>query len=585
MKLIPSILISEKFPKGRKTSKGEAKIFEALKASAGYSGWYCLHSLDLPEHEYKSSGEIDFLLVGPGGIFALEIKGGDVSFKDGIWDYGYKRKKESPFQQAESAIRALLKRVNENHTAGLTSKDFYWGYGVIFTSVQFNIKSSAWDQEVILDEYQIFNNSYYMEKYLDRLITYWQKHHGKCNQLSDKQVRSFVDYFRPSFEKVATLRSSVEEVEGAFVDLTNEQYHCLDAMAENDRVIFDGGAGTGKTFVAIEEARRKCSEGKSVLFLCFNPVLAEYLSHNLRDDLLTITSVHALFYDTLESKSDFVRHPVLEELNSSKYINNLPEMLLEQISIEESDKYDVLIIDEAQDLLSENYILIIDYFLKGGFENGVWRVFIDSKNQKGVLGIFEQSAYNSLKKISQGVYRLTRNVRNTKQIVNDTKLWTGLDFSSVSPVSGPEIKIHYYSGREEHISQLRELLKLIVSESLQPGYLTFLSTVPLSQSVVSDDCFKRYRIREIDRSRIVDFPFNSYTYSMIADFKGLENSIIIVTDIDEKSLSQPELFYVAFTRTRYSLHVFIPADFRNTLEKNISKNKIKLKGALNESGI
>lgn len=583
MKLIPSVLIREKFPKGRTTSKGEIKIFNALKSTEGYGGWYCLHSLDLPEHEYKSSGEIDFLLVGPGGIYALEIKGGDVSFKDGIWDYGYKRKKESPFQQAESAIRALLKRINENRINGLSQKNFYWGYGVIFTSIQFNIESSAWDKEVILDEYQIFNNPYYMEKYLDRLIIYWQQHHGKCNLLSDEDVRSLVNYFRPSFEKIATLRLSVEEVEGAFVDLTNEQYQCLDAMAENDRVIFDGGAGTGKTFVAIEEARRKCSEGKSVLFLCFNPVLAEYLNHNLTDERLKITSVHALFFDTLENKSDFDRHPVLKELNSEKYIFKLPEMVLDQISIGDSEKYDVIIIDEAQDLLSENYIMIIDYFLKGGFEKGVWRIFIDSRNQKGVLGIFEESAYKSLRNISQGVYRLNRNVRNTRQIVNDTKLWTGLDFSSVSPVSGPEIKIHYYSDRTDHINQMKDLVKEIVSESLQPGYLTFLSTVPLKESVVSEECFRRYRIREIDRSRILDFPFNSYTYSMIADFKGLENSVIVVTDIDEGSLNQPELFYVAFTRTRYSLHVFIPSRLRVNLEKNIAENRTKLKGALNES--
>lgn len=70
---------------------------------------------------------------------------------------------------------------------------------------------------------------------------------------------------------------------------------------------------------------------------------------------------------------------------------------------------------------------------------------------------------------------------------------------------------------------------------------------------------------------------------MIADFKGLENSVIVVTDIDEGSLNQPELFYVAFTRTRYSLHVFIPSRLRVNLEKNIAENRTKLKGALNES--
>ena len=51
------------------------------------SQWTAYHSLNLSEHLYKEWSEIDFLLVGPQGIFIFEVKGGRVIIKDGIWEY------------------------------------------------------------------------------------------------------------------------------------------------------------------------------------------------------------------------------------------------------------------------------------------------------------------------------------------------------------------------------------------------------------------------------------------------------------------------------------------------------------------
>lgn len=84
------------------------RLIEGLPWDAGFA----VHSLNLPEHEYKRWGEADFVLVTPEGVTLLEVKGGSVSFVDRLWRYSNARGKsitstEGPARQALSAAVAL----------------------------------------------------------------------------------------------------------------------------------------------------------------------------------------------------------------------------------------------------------------------------------------------------------------------------------------------------------------------------------------------------------------------------------------------------------------------------------------------
>ncbi len=111
MRMIPSQPLTT-------SSQAELRMFDQLRAT--FSGpdqnrWFAMHSLNLPRHEYKRFGEIDFVVCGPDGLFVLEVKGGGVSCHDGIWEttnrYGEtERLRESPFTQAEGALHGLRKK-------------------------------------------------------------------------------------------------------------------------------------------------------------------------------------------------------------------------------------------------------------------------------------------------------------------------------------------------------------------------------------------------------------------------------------------------------------------------------------------
>ena len=69
-------------------STGEKMIFDIFKNNSFTKDWIILHSLNLSQHTVRLYGEIDFLILIPnGGIFVMEVKGGDVKCIDGVWHF------------------------------------------------------------------------------------------------------------------------------------------------------------------------------------------------------------------------------------------------------------------------------------------------------------------------------------------------------------------------------------------------------------------------------------------------------------------------------------------------------------------
>ena len=58
---------------------------------------------------------------------------------------------------------------------------------------------------------------------------------------------------------------------------TQENFEILDALSNRDQLIFRGGPGTGKTWIALELAKCWAALGRQVLFLCHNLALERWL--------------------------------------------------------------------------------------------------------------------------------------------------------------------------------------------------------------------------------------------------------------------------------------------------------------------
>jgi hypothetical protein len=551
----------------RKISDGERRIFNEFLKLNGYDEWFVCHSLMLPGDKYKSMYEMDFVIVGPPGLFVIEVKGKVLYDSDkSLWDYGYSVSSTSPFKQASDARYSLLKKLKENFKFDFDiENEINHGIGVIFTANYFDLKSAEWDREYILDVHNMSASDSYLDRFIKRTTDYWSRKRGR-RYLTADEIKQFRIALRPEVELAKMLRYSVEIVDENFTALTREQYRALDLMPFNERMIFNGAAGTGKTFLAIEAARRLAVQNKKVLFLCFNPLLSAYLNHNVKFPNVTIISVHEFFYDLISDKKNFKRIPAKDVFSDDKYLKELPSEFLKQVSLSKEDQYDVLLIDEAQDLLSYEYLLALDAVIKDGWQNGEWYLFLDSKNQINISGYFDPNALAELDKYRRAYYELTENCRNTLEVIMQTKLFTGLDFAgrALHNLSG-ETEIIWHDSPATEYKLLKNLIERLKSR-YNSGDITLLTSKPFGSKVLHKNISNDFEIEILSRESSVKFPFNKITVCDPVDFKGLENRIVCVIDINKKSDLDKYLIYVSFTRARYGLYIFINEPLKTELE-------------------
>lgn len=124
------------------------------------------------------------------------------------------------------------------------------------------------------------------------------------------QFAKIVDMIAADFELITAPGAKKNDLERAFLKLTNEQTGLLDYISEQNSATIQGAAGTGKTLIAKEAARRFGSEGRKVLFLCFNRMLFRFLSHMYPYENVSYYNIHTFIakyateWSTLSSSKD-----------------------------------------------------------------------------------------------------------------------------------------------------------------------------------------------------------------------------------------------------------------------------------------
>src|SRR4051812_18062834 len=107
---------------------GETRVFGLLAQMPDDDG-FAVHSVNLPDHEYKRWGEADFVVVNRSGVTLIEVKGGSVSFAGRVWRYSNARGQsitstEGPARQAISAAVSLEALLGEHLGRKIRSR---WG--------------------------------------------------------------------------------------------------------------------------------------------------------------------------------------------------------------------------------------------------------------------------------------------------------------------------------------------------------------------------------------------------------------------------------------------------------------------------
>jgi len=524
MKMIPNYLKHSK-------SRAEIKVFDKLRNTSNKDGWFAFHSLNLSQHAKKRFGEADFVICGPGGCFILEVKGGRVSCEEGEWKTidahdNESILKEAPYEQAEGALHALRKKINNDFNINFEHCFPVYGYGVITPDCTVKpIGSVEWDKQIWAGAEEFRN----FDKWFNQFIKYWKKialdRAGiKDTSISAESVKEFVKILRPDFESATPLFDIVDGAEEVIASMTDEQLHFVDIIEQNKRVLCGGGAGTGKTFLAVELARRWSTIDRNIAFCCHSPWLKRFIEG------FSIPNVSVATIDGLGVAAK--RKGV--------------------------ECFDSIIIDEGQDVINFDSLGEIGALLNGGIENGKWCIFNDVNNQTGVLGKYDPEAFAYLREIAPVDVPLRRNCRNTSQILKKIQSSLNVDMGNTSRGSGPEV-LEFDASPDEPASAV---LRREIRNLLRDGQFTAPQIVVLSPKRFSESA--AFELRSDSKARVIELDSyslnrsgSSIGFACISDFKGLESEIVFLIDLPryEDALENKSMYYIGMSRARVLLYV------------------------------
>ena len=549
-------------------SPGEVQLFQQLRDDPVTEGWTVLHSLDLSEHVSQVAGEIDFLVLVPGlGVVALEVKGHQrVRRKDGVWYLGNDTKGEvrGPFKQAADATHSIrseaMKRVESARSVP------FWS-AVAFPFVTFDDRSPEWHDWQVIDRQVLAARSIgdaivgVLRGAREHLRGSTSWFDGGSPEPTDATVEALVAALRGDFEVHETPRSRRRRLQEEVLRYTNEQAAALDQVEENPRVLFDGPAGTGKTVLAVESARRAAERGDRVLLLCFN----RHLAARLRDETAEQPGITArTLHSHLLELSGQQRRPSGE--GPRYWTDDLPEAALGAALERDTPPYDVLVMDEAQDLARDTYIDVLDLEVVGGLASGRWFAFGDLANQAIYDGDAEGFAGLLAARTGGGFARfgLTANCRNTPRIAAYAELLGDLQrgYTRVlRPDDGREPRTTVIRPSERSVDVLIGVLEELQRDGFSGSDVAILSPMRdgLATAVLDDPW--RSRLAPIGDRRGAA----RISYGTIHEFKGLEAAAVVLTDITGFDEADRRLSYVGMTRALHRLHLIVDERSRDEL--------------------
>lgn len=528
-------------------SPGERSLFERLRYEPATAGWSALHSLDLARHPNQVKGEADFVLLVPGkGVLCLEVKGcQSLRLEQGTWYYGQQQRGDSrgPFKQAYRALQAIKQRLDETRP-GLSQRMLIW-HAVLFPFVTAKFASAEWNEWEWLsaDEWERLPLDQLFGRVLDRAREHLASKGVYPGAPTAAECEQVVQLLRPHFEVNESPRRRAERREEELKRYTSEQFRALDMLEDHPQAIFRGPAGSGKTFLAVEAARRAVLQGRRPLVLCYNRLIGEWLQQELAP--LGERVRVGTFHHFCQSQVGPMRQD-----GPDFFTERLPKAAWERLAcLEDGDRFDELIIDEAQDLLRPLFLDVLDASLKGGLKQGRWRFFGDFANQR-----VQESATLTLDQARVSwlngalPLKLSVNCRNTRRTV-----WTVEQLTQPVDRYSQVLRTQDYgdpvfqayavpSGQEKLLCNvLTELY-----DDYRPEDIVILSTT--ERGIASQITTAPWR----DRIRPFAHGLKGYVrHSTIRTFKGLESPVVIITDV--QGVERPEvqdLLYVAMTRAQ-----------------------------------
>ena len=528
--------------------EGERIVFRKLKEIEG--NYEIFYSVDWTSNSKKNrprrDGECDFILVHKTlGVICFEVKGGKV-FKEfdnyGFPEFFSKDKKgeihpiKNPYKQAKRTKNIIIDKWREYRKEDYINVQ----HAVIFPETD---DPGEYKSINDLKEITLFKN--HLKKDLSLEIAKLFELDASDNY--DEMDENGVEYLKNIFLSIIPLKENLSEVieyQKKIIDEQTNQFlaNCI-AVKEGflNKIVFKGGAGTGKTHLAIEIAKNFSISGKT-LILCFNRGLKNYLFNSLG----TKSNID------VKSISECIAYLEIENFDENEVVEKL---------IQKNFFYDSIIIDEAQDFKIEWWSLIFNAI--NDKKSNIY-IFYDNNqkiyNQKESLNFLNQNNFKFIE--------LKINYRNTKNIHNlICEYYHGSEYKNLS-LRGEKIKL-LDIGKSLKVTLDRLLINLINEHDISPHDISILSSVTINKQYLND-------LLESSHFKFTNCEvplMNHLIIDTVQRYKGLENEVVILINTSDNS-EDLNLIYTAFSRAKLLLIIIDHKAFIEKIDKltKISNN-------------
>lgn len=563
-------------------SSAEKRVFNLLAKDPGTEGWMVFHSLGLAHRDGAPYGEIDFVVIVPGeGIVTLEVKGGRLSCVEGVWystdRFGKKHQlNKNPFMQSRDAMFGLRDAMIGNFGNGSEEAQCPVGNVVVFPDIECPPITPEIDRGDVIDRDDLRRPiSVSLKRVFRNRLRRFQRRRGERIP-TPKVVNSIRRYFRPNFERVIAKSVTLGRSEEVLLRMTEEQYDRLDMLMGNPRCLFEGAAGTGKTLLALEYAKRAQHSGFRVALACFNSLLAQWLQRQTEGTGITTGTWHQMVRQIIlagEDAQEFREEETQAQANNDteRLFGELypfyAELALERLS----DPFDVLVMDEGQDLCDETTLDVVNRMIDGGLAGGRWAIFGDFSRQ----AIYQTpgEGIDILNNYAEhfATAKLTLNCRNTRNIGEEITLMSGFAKPPfrLNQEKGLPVEYHYWESALDLENSIGSTIKRLDTNGIVVDDIVVLSPNRLENSSLAS-ISEINGIPVVDCSRSLESPKGCLKFATIHAFKGLESPVVFVIDVDGiDDIASQSLMYVGMSRARGMLILMLNERVRPSINARI----------------
>ena len=479
--------------------------------------------------------EIDLLVAWPGhGLAAIEVKGGHITRDQGAWHQGRPphAHRIDPFTQVQDARHALTRWLAAH---GQPTARVRTAHLAAFPHTRI---PADWDlpeapRAMILDRDDLAAAATRVRDAIDA--------HGAGHAVpTEDDVVHLAALLAGAFPAQVDALTAAAEHEDRIDQLTREQGHILDLLRNQNRIRIIGAAGSGKTWLALEQARRRARAGERVALLCYSRGLGRYLER------VTATwpagqrpAFVGLFH---ELPVQWGAEPGADDA-AADWEYRLPTALGELAATRPpEDLFDAVVVDEAQDFGALWWPSLLRCLRDP--ERGGLFVFMDESQH-----VF---ARDGDAPIDLPPYELTENLRSTKQIA---QLFGAFSETEVRPRGLPGaparvVDVPY----ADAIGAADDAVEALLDEGWEPGQIALLATGRRHPEQAQS-------VEAAGHAAYWDdfFAGTDVFYGHVLGFKGLERTVVVlaVNGFRDQERAR-KLLYTGLSRARVLVVVVGP---------------------------